>query len=808
MTRLLLSVSPLALLAALGFHALTLVSAEAADCTIDSTSPDLTETNGGECAVDGFEFGDVLTLGEGVSLGDEEAKLNGITGLAAIADGVNVIINGNIHVDAKTNASPFDDPPTGAFGVLVHGDNGSIQNNGMVTIDPQDTSPQELGLGEGNPPRLNFAIYYNGNYGTIKNYGTVVNKSRNGQGLRVRGDYGLNENYGYVETHGVNGFGMMISGDFGKMINYGRIKTTARHGRGMYFNTIPDDDPEQRPPLEGGIAINFGTIEATGFRQTTGMWSQQINSRLENHGSIHILGEYTRGMATNYAGSTMLNTGSILVEGGGSSGARASGFGSTVINYGSIVSTGYKSSLGELGGGLANEGDGALDEFGDSAILENHGYIKAKVDGLLSSGKGRRLVVNSGYVESFMGPDDPDFEGYHYSINLEYEGTSTELEDSSFELSLLRDSVLVGDVAMNHPEIVTMNFGAGLNAAVRVDPDGIIGESAVKNADDFEAMLTVNSANGIHVVRDYVLYSADLTDYVAQDAVMGELTRSVQSVVSSRLFSRQAQIEEASAETSVGQICESQWYAPFGGYAKSDGGDAYDGYRGWTSGLATGCPLEGGMNAFGGLAYSSAEPKDGENYSIQSFGAFAGVQGDLPDMDMSYAVTLGYANQTHERRVADNRDKDDGIVDHLDDYASLYLTPSLAIKLPDLGLGEFDLQLSYTGIWYSEHDFGADLSIDESFSNAVSVQLAHSIALENGNILSFGGGASWQQREDTGLTLAGESFDIEDPRDADEAIMGQAFFSMSAPTGLWTRVAATLGQDDQFGVSVNAGMQF
>lgn len=294
---------------------------------------------------------------------------------------------------------------------------------------------------------------------------------------------------------------------------------------------------------------------------------------------------------------------------------------------------------------------------------------------------------------------------------------------------------------------------------------------------------------------------------------MGELTRAVQSVVSNRLFVQQPQREEGSSAGSTwGKFCQGQWFAPFGGYTKSDGGDTYVGYQGWVTGMATGCALEGGMNAFGGLTYASAEPEDGENFSVQSFGAFAGLHGDLPDMnidlDIAYAVTLGYANQTHERQVTDSRDKIDGIVDYQDDYASLYLTPSLAMKLPDVGLGEFDLQLSYTGIWYSEHEFGADLSVDESFSNAVSAQLTHSIALDNGNVFSVGGGATWQQRMDTGLTLAGTSFDVEDPRDAGEAIMGQAFFSYSAPTGLWNRVAVAIGQDDQFSVSVNAGMRF
>ena len=80
--------------------------------------------------------------------------------------------------------------------------------------------------------------------------------------------------------------------------------------------------------------------------------------------------------------------------------------------------------------------------------------------------------------------------------------------------------------------------------------------------------------------------------------------------------------------------------------------------------------------------------------------------------------------------------------------------------------------------------------------------------MQNGNVFSIGGGVSWQQRMDTGLTFGGESFDMADPRDADEALMGQAFIGMSAPTGLWTRVAATIGQDEQYGVSVGAGMRF
>ncbi|MCJ8308540.1 MAG: hypothetical protein HRU27_03510 [Rhizobiaceae bacterium] len=659
-----------------------------------------------------------------------------------------------------------------------------------------------------------------GNNATIDNFGVIRAEGNKGRGIFAEGigNKITNRTGGQISTFGTqdNSHGILGVGDGVTVINEAgaTIATLGRVSKGI-----------QVQGGEGAKVINYGLITAKGYN-SGGIRAIGDRAYAANYGTISLtelsIDDYGNGITIDRPTSWAYNFGTITVAGGDGLGSFGMNIGRTEAwegcdpldlpdsgcnpdDLGAAVNYGLIDTYGEQNVGML------ADDYGVSLI--NHGQIitrKERSHGMRSQGAGLLTVENSGFIKV----NDFDGSDKSFAIMMTPNGNGY-VDGTTFHLKLNRGSVLVGDVALRRPDHSIVEFGSGLSAVVRVDEEWFFRRSGVESPEDFEEVVTLNSASGIHFTRDYILYAADTTDYVAQEAVMGELTRAVQSAISARLRNPQTQPElEAQQGRSFGQFCQGLWFTSFGGYAKSDGGDAYAGYRGWTSGTAMGCELDGGYGAHFGLSYASVEPDgDIDYFAVENFGGFVGLEGDVPGAPVRYSLTVGYAHQKHERYLSDNRIQLIGLDKADDNYASAYVTPTLAMQLPDVGLGRFDLQLSYTAIWYSEHDFefaqsDADLSIDESFSNAVSAQLAHSVTMQNGNVFSIGGGVSWQQRMDTGLTFGGESFDMADPRDADEALMGQAFIGMSAPTGLWTRVAATIGQDEQYGVSVGAGMRF
>ncbi|MEP0942191.1 MAG: hypothetical protein ABJH20_10805 [Rhizobiaceae bacterium] len=74
-------------------------------------------------------------------------------------------------------------------------------------------------------------------------------------------------------------------------------------------------------------------------------------------------------------------------------------------------------------------------------------------------------------------------------------------------------AVLVGVVRLGRLDHSTVNFGLGLNTAVRIYMHtGDRMESDTANDQDFKDILTIQTGNDVHAFRDFAVYSANATD--------------------------------------------------------------------------------------------------------------------------------------------------------------------------------------------------------------------------------------------------------------------------------------------------------
>ena len=124
-------------------------------------------------------------------------------------------------------------------------------------------------------------------------------------------------------------------------------------------------------------------------------------------------------------------------------------------NYGSLITSGQQ--VDGMGG------------FDYGVTLVNTGTINAsgpKSNGIVLHGEGRSTIENSGLVKV------SDHDGA-VAIRMRPTTGGDMREGTTYHLNLNSGSVLVGRVALSRPDVTTVNFGLGLNAAVEIESEDL-----------------------------------------------------------------------------------------------------------------------------------------------------------------------------------------------------------------------------------------------------------------------------------------------------------------------------------------------
>ncbi|MCJ8310687.1 MAG: hypothetical protein MJH08_16645, partial [Hyphomicrobiales bacterium] len=511
-----------------------------------------------------------------------------------------------------------------AYGLYSEAQGVTLRNNGTIIANSvwDETLWEEV-------PEDPAGIAFFGKHGKIVNYGVLDINSPYGSGIQVGHQYP----------------DIGLSGSDTTIWNYGKIFVDdTRQGDGYAHAGITAYTYRVGIFNAGEITIQADTHDSgSGF--TYGIFSKApYDLFISNAGTIKTYGKAGRGIYVELgvgnnehfdrelqanARGTVVNSGLIEVFGGGNK---------------PLPKNPYNSGIR-----IAYPGQGP------QASVINTGTIKAHHPEAMgiTAYSGRTHIINSGYVM-----------GGHSAINT---------ENGYTDVHLLAGSRLVGNIAFGAAPLDIkdrnrVTFGAGLNAIVRhtLGPVGINGvHGKLPNR--------IDAVDDAFLMAEDTVYALDLsTEQTARHRMMTGLGRNVSNGVRFAQCGGGGSGSGGGGLNLAGGTETSFWNQPFGSSIISDGDDGIDNvliddldlydpfdtyaaFEGGQVGSLFGfCDPLGSFRLFAGFMYGWVETSDSDHFDSESYGGFAGVQGNWTD-DISYTFTTGYLHHDTDHEVTDSR---------------------------------------------------------------------------------------------------------------------------------------------------------
>ncbi len=339
------------------------------------------------------------------------------------------------------------------------------------------------------------------------------------------------------------------------------------------------------------------------------------------------------------------------------------------------------------------------------------------------------------------------------------------MEGANATLNLERGSILQGGIHFTDADSATLNFGAGLNAAVQTfapDPAPL----APLPAGTVPAVPATITSTGVYTVSGGTVYNADLSDYAAQDQA---------GATSARLITDAVDLRRSTRQIAPSDSCDSRWGGVTGGAISKSGDDESVGFDGAVISGTYGQDCLEGMGFFAGASVGSYET-DNEN-ATDTIGVHGGIYGQWGRAEYTLAAGLGYSSTD---RTQANSAIAGGLEDASASYMSVFVAPSMTWN-GLLGSGN-SLRVMYAGTWYGGHTYSFkhnDLEVDGRLTHSLEARMAWSSAMSFGT-LRYGADLGWQSNSDVDVTLAGKAGTATLPGDA---AYGRAFIGMDLKNG-------------------------